>query len=653
MDFISYKNQQWQKLDHPPDIILDQICVTYKDQRYDDTLINVSSPLDIAKKNNIKNVVIAKIDGVLSDAWKNFETTCDLDLLTFDDDDGKHVFWHSSAHILGYALEKKYKCHVCVGPALDNGYYYDVKLPNDETISSDDIPEIESIMQDIVKNKYNFQKMNISKKDALVMFKHNPYKVYIIQKKVEDGAMCSVYKCGEFIDFCRGPHIPNTGMVKAMKITKMSSAYFGDNNDNVCRIYGVSFPNKKMMRKHLMMLEEAKKRNHKKIGLEQQLFFFHEHSPGSCFFLPHGAIIYRKLIDLIRDEYWKRGYSEVITPNIFKSDLWKTSGHWDKYSKNMFCIECEKEQYSLKPMNCPSHCLMIKQKRHSYKEFPIRLADFGALHRNELSGTLNGLIRVRRFCQDDAHLFCRRSQIKQEIEECMDFIRYIYNIFGFEFSLELSTRPDNYIGEIEIWDEAEKILGETINNFTKNWKINKGDGAFYGPKIDIHIKDALGRSHQCATIQLDFNMPQRFKLKYQNEKGEDEVPVMIHRAIFGSIERFFAILTEHYAGKWPFWLSPRQVKIIPIADKYLEYAKKVKDIIHKNKYYVDVNSNNNTLNKKIRNAQKEQYNYILVVGQRELDNDTISVRYRDNKNKKVVTINELLEEFKENIVKFK
>lgn len=362
--------------------------------------------------------------------------------------------------------------------------------------------------------------------------------------------------------------------------------------------------------------------DHRVIGVNQKLFFFHEYSPGSCFFLPHGTIIYNKLLALMRAEYNKRGFTEVISPNLFSPELWKISGHWDHYKDNMFSVG---EDFSLKPMNCPCHCLMFNNNHHSYKDLPLRFSDFGVLHRNELSGSLTGLTRVRKFCQDDAHIFCRPDQIENEMNQCLLFLKDIYAIFGFEFEMALSTRPDDFIGSIDIWDKAEDYLKKALDGC--DWHLNEKDGAFYGPKIDVKIKDSLGRSHQCATIQLDFNLPERFKLAYTNEEGVDERPIMIHRAIYGSLERMFAILTEHYKGKWPFWLSPRQICIIPVNLSCHEYANTIKQLYLD--FNVELDLSDNTLGKKIRNAQVSQFNFIFVVGEKEQSSNMVNVRNRE------------------------
>lgn len=402
--------------------------------------------------------------------------------------------------------------------------------------------------------------------------------------------------------------------------------------------------------------------DHRKIGIEQELFFFHELSPGSAFWLPNGTRIYNKLMNFIRDEYFKRGFDEVQTPNIGKQELWEISGHWQKYKEDMFCLECnsdpndpDKSQYAIKPMQCPFHCLMFKHTTRSYKELPLRLADFGSLHRNEASGALKGLLRGKKFTQDDSHIFCTPAQIKSEMHGALDFLTYVYGRFGFQFEVGLSTRPEKFIGEIEVWDKAEKELTEVLNESGLKWSEHLKDGAFYGPKIDIHLTDSLGRKHQCATIQLDFQLPskERFDLKYVDEDGELKTPVIIHRAIYGSFERFIAILCEHYGGKWPLWLNPRQIKVVPISEKHLDYANQIRDELRKYKYYVDVDESDNTVPKKVREAQLQMYNYIIVVGQKEIDTNTVNIRYRDTDAKKVCSISELLVELNSNIEEFK
>ena len=463
----------------------------------------------------------------------------------------------------------------------------------------------------------------------------------------------TAYRNGPLIDLCRGPHVPNTGLIKAMMVTKNSSAYWGGKVENAAlqRIYGISFPEKAQMKEYQKLLEEAAKRDHRKIGTDQELFFFHQLSPGSCFFLPHGARIYNTLIELMRSEYRKRGFQEVITPNVFNTELWAVSGHLANYKENMFIFQCEKEDFGMKPMNCPGHCVMFGSRPRSYRELPLRLADFGVLHRNEFSGALHGLTRVRRFQQDDAHIFCTQEQIQQEVAGALDFLSYVYGLFGFEFQLNLSTRPEKFLGDIDTWNQAEKALSDCLDAMGKTWKLNPGDGAFYGPKIDIQVMDALKRKHQCATIQLDFQLPIRFKLQYQSDtQNEFRRPVIIHRAILGSVERMMAILCEHTGGKWPFWLSPRQAVVVPVSAVYFPYAHQVQATLWAAGFYVDVDVSNHTIAKKVLQGQMDGYNFILVVGAKEQAENTVNVRERDEKPQAVV--HEVMTPLAELVAKF-
>jgi threonyl-tRNA synthetase len=676
---------------------------------------------------------------VLWDLAKPLEGDCKVEFLSFEDPEGKTVFWHSSAHIMGGALEVDYGCHLCIGPPLDNGFYYDAYLGN-VRIDPAQWPKIEEAFHKFAKDKHAFQKVYLTKKQALEMFKHNPFKVHLITSKIPDDAITTAYRCGNLVDLCTGPHIPTTDLARAFKVTKASQAYWlgKQGNDELQRVYGITFPSDKLLKEYEELMKEIAKRDHRNIGKQQELFLFNPLSPGSAFFHPHGAVIYNKLIDLMKREYKFRGYTEVMSPNMYNSFLWQISGHWQKYKDNMFVINVENQDFGLKPMNCPGHCLMFDSILRSYKELPLRFADFGVLHRNEVSGALTGLTRVRRFQQDDAHLFCAPDQIMDEVMKTLQFINYIYDIFGFEFKLELSTMPENHLGEVEMWRKAEAQLTEALNKFGRPWKINEGDGAFYGPKIDIKLYDALKREHQCGTVQLDFQLPIRFNLQFRvaeeeeketekEEKPEGEVeakpekkekhkkekhadkevkpegavegevkaevkgehkgehkgekkdkkkkepkeaskdkeevkeeahaevepvkaeqklleeigkqplkqgfarPVMIHRAILGSVERMLAILCEHTGGKWPFWLSPRQVIICPVSEKFLDYAERVYYRLQLEGYTVEIDRTNVTLNKKIRNAQIAQFNYIAVVGEQERANGTVNLRDRDQK----------------------
>merc|ERR1711871_1478266 len=470
--------------------------------------------------------------------------------------------------------------------------------------------------------------------------------------------MGTVYRCGPLIDLCMGPHVPNTGKVKAFATVKSSSTnWLGQvTNDPLQRLYGISFPEKAQLKQWQEFQEKAKQRDHRLLGTKQDLFFFHQQSPGSCFWLPHGARVYNKLIHFIRNQYWVRGYEEVITPNIFNMNLWEVSGHAMHYKDAMFTFDVEGAEWGMKPMNCPGHCLLFGHRVRSYRELPIRVADFGVLHRNELSGALTGLTRVRRFQQDDAHIFCTSDQIKEEVIGALDFMRFVYAKFGMSYKLELSTRPAKALGDMALWDQAEGQLEEALNEFAGvgNWKVNAGDGAFYGPKIDIKVFDAMERIHQCATVQLDFQLPIRFDLNYtassfKNDEGKLEAvykrPVMVHRAMLGSVERMFAVLTEHWGGKWPLWLSPRQVMTIPVDPKFADYADEVTKAFHDAGFYADVDLASKSLNKKVRDAQLAQYNFILVVGQKEVDEGSVNIRTRDNEVQGTMLIKDAIAKF--------
>lgn len=500
------------------------------------------------------------------------------------------------------------------------------------------------MIKQFVKEKQTYERLELTKAQLRELFAYNQFKLRIIDEKITT-ERTTAYRNGTLIDLCRGPHVRHTGKLKAVRITKNSSSYWEGRADaeTLQRVYGISFPDAKQLKEWEHLQAEAAKRDHRRIGREQELFFFHELSPGSCFFLPRGAHIYNTLIDFIKTEYRKRGFQEVVTPNIYNAKLWQQSGHWDYYAENMFSFESEKETFALKPMNCPGHCVLFDCRNRSWRELPLRLADFGVLHRNELSGALTGLTRVRRFQQDDAHIFCTPEQIKTEIAGCLEFLRYVYTVFGYTFELVLSTRPDKYIGDAAVWDEAEAALTEALNGFGQPWKLNAGDGAFYGPKIDITISDALRRPHQCGTIQLDFQLPERFDLGYVAETGESKRPVIIHRAILGSVERQLAILTENCGGKWPLWLSPRQVMVVPVGPSYDAYAVSVHEQLHAAGFMSEADTNaGDTMNKKIRNAQLAQFNFILVVGERERDAQTVNVRTRDNAVHGEVSVADLL-----------
>ncbi|KAF8685176.1 Threonyl-tRNA synthetase [Rhizoctonia solani] len=561
-----------------------------------------TSPMSIAaqlSKSLSERVVIAKVDGNLWDLERPLEKSCSLELLDFEHPEGKRVFWHSSAHVLGEAAEKHYGCHLCVGPPTDDGFFYEMAI-QERAVSSGDYSSLETLAKNAVKEKQRFERLVVPKETLLEMF------------KIPDGTSTTVYRCGPMIDLCVGPHVPHTGRIKAFMVTKNSSSYFlGDAaNDSLQRIYGISFPDTKQLTEYKAFLAEAAKRDHRRIGKV----------PTSI------------LIDLHYADTVLR-IKNFISPNMFNSKLWEKSGHWENYKDDMFTLPVENESFALKPMNCPGHALIFDSRDRSYRELPLRMAEFGVIHRNEASGALTGLTRVRRFVQDDTHVFCMPSQIEQEIEAIFEFFKRVYGIFGFTFKMELSTRPEKYLGNIETWNTAEKQLQAVLDRVQPgNWELNPGDGAFYGPKIDITIQDALKRSYQCATIQLDFQIPERFNLKYRGPEGGDDLarPVMIHRAILGSLERFIAIVTEHFAGKWPFWLSPRQVMVVPVAVPFKDYASEVQQKLWDAGMFADIDLTGDTLPKKIRNAEIAQYNFIVVVGEAEANVKAVNVRNRDD-----------------------
>jgi threonyl-tRNA synthetase len=582
-----------------------------------------------------------------------------MEFLKFEDDpDARTVFWHSSAHVMGEALERLFGSRLTIGPPLAGGFYYDSYMGEsggDGAFKEEDYKPIEAEVQKIVKEKQKFERLVVTKSEALQLFAGNPFKEQIISTKIPDGTRTTVYRCGDLVDLCRGPHVPNTGRIKAFAATRHSATnWLGDTeNDMLQRMYGISFPDKKMLKAWQENQEKAKERDHRRIAQQQDLVMFHELSAGSAFWLPHGARIYNKLINFIKEHYWKRGYDEIITPNIYNLDLWHQSGHAMHYKDAMFCFDVEGKEWAMKPMNCPGHCLMFAGKIRSYRDLPIRFADFGVLHRNELSGALSGLTRVRRFQQDDAHIYCREDQIEEEVLGALDFMKSVYTTFGMTYKLELSTRPKKALGDKELWDRAEAALARAMDTFAGKggWRENPGDGAFYGPKIDIKVMDAMERVHQCATVQLDFQLPIRFGLEYNTglkEEGKQFArPVMVHRAMLGSVERMFAVLCEHYGGKWPFWLSPRQVMIVPVHKEWNDYCQEVRDRLHAEGFYCDVDVSKATFQKKVRNAQIDQYNFQLVVGEAETKNGTVNIRTRENKVEGEKKVDELIEYLKQ------
>ena len=551
-------------------------------------------------------------------------------MLNIKEDERLSKLNHSCAHLLAQAVKHLYpNAKFWVGPVISDGFYYDMDLGN-VTLTEEDLPKIEKEMKKLVKDGKRIYRQEISRDEALEKFKDDPYKIDLINNMPLDEVI-SCYTQGDFTDLCRGPHVDSVKECKNFKLLKVSGAYYkGDSNNKMLqRIYGICFDNKEDLDDYLTMLEEAKKRDHRKLGKELGLFMFSEYGPGFPFWLPNGMILRRTLEDFWYKEHTKEGYKFVQTPIMLNKDLWVKSGHWDNYQENMYTSEIDDKEFAIKPMNCPGGILVYKNELHSYKEFPLRVGELGLVHRHEASGALNGLFRVRNFTQDDAHIFLTKEQIEDEIVRLINFIDRVYSIFGLPYDIELSTRPlEKYIGDIEIWDYAEKALKEACEKSGHEIKINPGDGAFYGPKLDFHVTDSLGRVWQCGTIQLDFNLPERFELEFVNHEGNKERPVMLHRVIFGSIERFIGILIEHYAGAFPTWLAPIQVNIIPVNNEYhLEYAKDIYNLLLENGFRVKLDDSDEKLSYKMRDSSVKKIPYTLILGDKEKDGDLISYRH--------------------------
>jgi threonyl-tRNA synthetase len=536
---------------------------------------------------------------------------------------------HSASHVLAQAvLELFPKVKIAIGPPIENGFYYDFDKP--EGFTPEDLNKIEKRAKEIIRQDLKIKKVLKTKEEAKKILKGQPYKLELL---AELKGKPSFYQQGDFIDLCKGPHVKSTREIKAFKILSTAGAYWrGDSKNKMLqRIYGTAFYDKKDLKKYLFMLEEAKKRDHKKLGEQLDLFSFHEEGPGFPFFHPKGMTVYNEIV-----EFWKQihnnwEYKEIKTPIILNKELWLKSGHWDNYKENMYFTKIDKKDYAVKPMNCPGGILVYKSKLHSYKEFPLRLGELGLVHRHEMSGVLNGLFRVRVFTQDDAHIYCTEDQLQKEIIEVIKLSQEIYKTFGLGYELELSTRPKKSIGSKKMWDSAEKSLESALRKLKLDYKLNSGDGAFYGPKIDFHIKDSLGRSWQCGTIQVDFSMPEKFDLEYDGKDGKKHRPVMIHRAILGSLERFLGILIEHYAGKFPLWLSPVQVKIITVTDRSNKFANELKDKLEEKGLRVEIDSRQESISKKVRDAQKEKLNYMITIGDKEVESKKLAIRTREGK----------------------
>ena len=576
-----------------------------------------------------KAACACKVNGELCDLRTVLNEDCALEVLTFDSEEGRRAFNHTASHILAQAVKRLYPgAKLAIGPAIADGFYYDIDV--EPAFCPEELEKIEAEMHKIVKEAYDIERFELDRAGADALMADEPYKLELIAEHSANGEPVSFYKQGEFTDLCAGPHLPDTGRVKAVKLIQTTGAYWrGDaQNKMLCRVYGVAFPKQSELDAHLKMLEEAKKRDHRKLGKELELFDIFDEGPGFPAFLPNGMVVRNELEKFWREIHQKAGYVEVRTPQIMSRTLWENSGHWDHYKDNMYTTIIDDMDYCIKPMNCPGGILVYKRKPHSYRDLPIRMGELGIVHRHELSGALHGLMRVRCFTQDDAHIFCTPDQLMDEIFGVINLIDSVYKVFGFEYDLELSTRPEDSMGSDEDWEAATNALRQALDSLDRPYKINEGDGAFYGPKIDFHLHDCIGRTWQCGTIQVDFQMPERFDITYMGADGEKHRPIMLHRVAFGSIERFIGILIEQFAGAFPLWLAPVQVEVIPVSERHLEYAAKVRDQMRAAGLRCELDTRNEKMGYKIREAQMMKIPYMLVVGDKEIENNTVAVRSR-------------------------
>ena len=594
---------------------------------------NGSTALDIANSISprlAKATLGCAIDGVRSDAFRPIEKDCELKLLTFEDADGRWTLRHTGSHILAQAVKRLFpETKLAIGPAIDNGFYYD--FDREASFTPEDIEKIEKEMNKIISENLKEERFELPRAEAIAYMqeREEPYKVELIEDLPED-AVISFYKQGEFVDLCAGPHVASTGKVKNVKIMSVAGAYWrgSEKNKMLQRIYATAFEKKADLEEYIQRIEEAKKRDHRKLGRELGLFAFRDEAPGMPFYLPKGMVLKNTLQSYWREVHKKWEYLEISTPQIMRRTLWETSGHWDHYKQNMYTTVIDGEDFAVKPMNCPGSILVYGLEPHSYRELPLRYGEMGLVHRHELSGALHGMFRVRCFTQDDAHILLAPEQIKDEVVRIAQLFDEVYNLFGLPYTIELSTMPEDHIGSVEDWDVATKALSDAIESIGKTYVINEGDGAFYGPKLDFHIEDCLGRTWQCGTIQLDYQLPGRFNLEYTGADGEKHTPVMIHRVVFGSIERFIGVITEHFAGAFPTWLAPVQVKVLPLTDRTLQASKDIAAQLSKDGVRVEVDDRNEKLGYKIREAQLQKVPYMLVIGDRDVENGVVSVRSR-------------------------
>ncbi|MFR8807886.1 MAG: threonine--tRNA ligase [Lachnospiraceae bacterium] len=593
-----------------------------------------TTALDVAKalgSGLYKAACACKINGEPCDLRTALPDGCELAILTFDDAEGKHAFWHTASHIMAQAVKRLYPdVKLTIGPAIENGFYYDFDAG--EPLTPETLEKIEAEMKQIVKEALPLERFELSPNEAVKLMeaKNEPYKVELIGEHAGKGEPISFYRQGEFTELCAGPHLPDTGRVKAFKLTSCTGAYWrGDaKNQMLQRIYGTAFPKQAALDEYLARMEEAKKRDHRKLGKELELFTIMEEGPGFPFFLPKGMVLKNLLIDYWREIHREAGYQEISTPMILSRSLWERSGHWAHYKENMYTTVIDEEDYAIKPMNCPGGMLVYKTKPRSYRDLPLRVGELGLVHRHELSGALHGLMRVRCFTQDDAHIFMTPDQIKEEIKGVVALIDKVYGTFGFPYKIELSTMPEDHMGELADWERATDALRGAITELGYAYEVNEGDGAFYGPKLDFHLQDCLGRTWQCGTIQLDFQLPERFELEYTGADGQKHRPIMIHRVVFGSIERFIGILIEHFAGAFPLWLAPEQVRILPISERHHEKAREIYQQLFNAGMRVEIDERSEKIGYKIREAQLQKIPYMLIIGDKEAESGTVSVRRR-------------------------
>lgn len=610
---------------------------------------------DVAKDLSMglfRNACCGRVNGDVVDLRAPVDSDCNLEILTFDEEDGKKAFWHTASHVLAQAVKRLYpNTKLAIGPAIDNGFYYDFDV--ETPFGPEDLDKIEKEMKKIVKEGLALERFELPAQEGLKKLEDmgEPYKVELCHEHADKGENISFYQQGDFVDLCAGPHLMSTAPLKAVKLTNCTGAYWrGDaKGKQLCRVYGTAFPKASMLEEYLTMLEEAKKRDHRKIGKDLELFTIMEEGPGFPFFLPKGMVLRNLLIDYWRELHREAGYQEISTPVILSRTLWERSGHWEHYKGNMYTTKIDDEDFAIKPMNCPGGMLVYKTKMRSYRDLPLRMGELGLVHRHELSGALHGLMRVRNFTQDDAHIFMMPDQIKDEVKGVVRLIDKVYSTFGFPYHIELSTMPEDHIGEKEDWDIATNALRDAIVELGYDYQINEGDGAFYGPKLDFHLTDCLGRTWQCGTIQLDYQLPERFELEYTGADGAKHRPVMIHRVVFGSVERFIGILTEHFAGAFPLWLAPVQIKVLPISEHQHTYAKEVADKLAAAGFRLELDDRNEKIGYKIREAQLEKIPFMLVLGDKEVESNAVAVRSRSEGDLGTMSLDDLIQKLSQMI----